>query len=639
MRSEFIGPYGKFSYENTPHDWFSDLEDGVRKMLERKTTYSRKKWNERIFNKWNDTYHEFLKMAAREPKDMLDGPITWYHNQCLASPTLFALSYTLSDNGFPMFLAPWQYEFLLEVEKYDDIAGLMSRKLGKSEVMKVVVLKKMVKPKSIGAIEHVRIFAPKERQLFLRDRINRMLRRSQFFQEEFIMEKSEDKYTRGRFSDTYLEFGRNGSTMIGAGLAMTSSGGRSATGEAGTFFVLDEFGQVEQKAIDIAITPMLLDAYSDKTLARLGTPTRDVNPDMKTYWLRLVADPEVRTFAYDWVYGVKTGCIPQEAMRKVARDKGINCPFLMSWGICGPEFVGEDVRIDTETGFLTYPHEEGYANCWSCDECCKRDGTFVEEYCADFSEFGGGYWPLSMIERSFSNDYTFWKGVVPKNYAPKLVVAADLGMMYSYCQALVGELFGNRLIVRDWKEIEPLNKSGEKFDVEKGNIIFKKLADFFEPYSEFIKGYYIDITGEKLGTLSQAMVNYFPKHKIYRNETSKEKGYWGVYIGNDAYNTELKENLRTCFEIPEMITLPNDDKFRTNIMWEFENCQIKRTPNGLKFGEPKSGRRTIDLIDTLSMLVIPIDARIRRSRPLFQVGAVRDGKVYVAGGKSYGITR
>lgn len=626
MNNKYIGPYGKFKYENTPIEWFEELHDGILQIYERETTYVRKKWNQRILNKWEGVYHEFLKMAGSVRESELDGPVTWYHNQCLPSIVLFGLSYVITDNGFPMFVAPWQYEFMKDVEIYEDIAGLMSRKLGKTELLKMAVLKKMIKPKNIGAIEHVRMFAPKERQLFLRDRINRMLRRSRFFQEEFIMEKNTDKYKRGRFSDTNLEFGRNGSTMIGAGLAQSASGGRSATGEAGTFFVLDEFGQVEQKAIDIAITPMLIDAYSDKKLARLGTPTLDINPDMKSYWKRLQTDPQVKDFSYDWVYGVQTGCIPKKAMMKIAHEKNIPCPFMLAHGICGKEML-TDARMNEMTNKITYPWEEGYDKCWKCNDVCLIDGSFVEEYCADFGQPSESFWDMDMI-RATGNPALRWIDRPEKEYKPEYFLSVDFGHLTYPTQAILAENKDGKMIKRKVLEILPKSETRAQSDNKKyAQPILKRLHDEFDVFEPYIKEYYFDITGDRYGYLSYDIVNGFddvrgfPRNKIHRNQTTldmkknKNVELWGIWVSGE-WNSERKKDLRTAFYM-NMVESPMLEPFWTDYLWEFENCKPALTANEQywTFKEPKNGKKRIDMLDAESYLTLGMDFNRKGKRP------------------------
>lgn len=1010
MRSEYIGPYGKFHYENTPTWWFEDLHSRMKDILDRETTYMRKKWNEKIYSKWVDVYDRFLSYARNEPKNMLDGPVTWYHNQCLASPSLFALSYVEPDNGKPLFLAPWQYEFILDCEKYTDIAGLMSRKLGKcisartkifsekknrfvpvsefingdstlsvkqplqycvrynrfnkdfcpdivvsndiqvwkepekdlyritlmtgdwievssdhrllykkkdwnrtkewgtidggeieegsylfiprkfgcfgkrdevdkakllayffaegglssgmcdftntdkdiideftrliydfddpmyirnnvsdrdtycasstiwkknpvsewlkdigifnkkakektipdyvfdlderslssflsrlfacdgyvtngkntkihskgigiclssekaiwdikellhrfgilssirykpikldgkkfdswelsvrhldmlkifrdkigifikqpvleeiinekdekhnytkqkdvffaskitkieyigkeelydvhvpkyenfiangiishnTEAMKVFTLRAMIDPRMR---RHVRMFAPKERQLFLRDDVIRFLKHSMFFQEEYILERSSNKYERGRLTEQYVEFGRVGSTLKGAGLAQESSEGRAATGEKGTDFVIDEFGQIKQKAIDMSIMPMFADAYSDKKLIRLGTPTLDINPDMKNYWARLKDNYDIKTFSYDWVYGVKTGCIPKAYVKKIfSENLYIPCPFAQIWGICGKQQIGKDVRIDEETGFLCYPWEKGYNQCWKCDDVCKLNNSFLEEYDATFGSPSVDFWDMDIIRSSGDPTLHFIERP-PNSYNPEYYLSVDFGHLTFPTQAVLAEWTGDKMVKRKHIEISPKSETRKQSKNKRyARPILKKLHDEFDIFEPYIKQYYFDITGDRYGYLSYDLVDGFddirgfPRRKIYRNDSvknmkeTKNVELWGIWV-DGPWNSERKKDLRTAYNMG-MVVNPQVEPFWSDIIWEFENCRPALTQNEQywTFKEPKNGRRRIDLVDVDSYLTLGMDFNRRgKSKPTFIVGS------------------
>lgn len=620
--------FGVFKYTSTPIEWFEHLKREIDESLAWPTVYRRKKWNQRIYEKWISVYNEFLDYVQEigDTEEGLNEAVTWYHTTCLQDIELFALNYTVPKNGLPPFLAEWQVKVITKFIKTFKIAGLCSRKLGKSFSMAVAVLFFMVNGNIRGKVareHHVRVFAPKKRQLFIRQDVNRIMRRMKFWNEEWILEDNTDKYHKGRFSIEHLEFGRTYSTFVGDGLAQTASKGRAATGEMGDTFICDEFGQILQESLGVAIIPMMADAYSLKRLGLIGTPTLDINPDLKSYWDSLVEDDSVFTFSYDWVYGVKTGCIPKEYMKMVAKglipgeeNTYVPCPFMQQYGMCVKMLNDDTIRINENDNKLRYKDiDEDYEEAWSCDECCLLNKIFVEEYCADFAKADFRYWPIERLKSLADPSLQLYERPEwfdRKKENPELYVGIDFGSQAFPTEIILGEKIGRELWIRGYHQIPNVGKEEKKKVKDNMDPVLAECRDWLAPFQPWIKKMFIDVTGDKWKTLSVRVRKYFPSHKIFRNETSKEKGYMGIHY-DIHYNNFMKKNLRDKIRVG-WIHIPKREPFYSRFLWQMEHCKVEpKEGNLFSFKEPTSGGRRIDVLDAMSFISLAISSDARGS--------------------------
>lgn len=621
---EYDRVFGTFRYSVTPMSWFKNLKDEIETSLEKPTIKRRADWNRRIYEKWAKVYNEFLeygKQLGGTTKDK-DEAVTWYHTICLQDVELFALNYTLPKNGLPPFLAEWQVELLDAIIEVKRVAGLTSRKIGKSFGAAVVTLFLLVNgsiTKGKAREHHVRIFAPKKRQLFIRDDVNRVMRRMRFWAEEWILEHNPDKYHEGRFSEENLVFGRTYSTMKGDGLAQTSSKGRAATGEMGDTFIVDEFGQVLQSALNMAIIPMMADAYSPKRLCLLGTPTLDINPDLKTYWESLKDDETFKTFSYDWVYGVETGCILADYMKMVFRGaiKGeeatyVPCPFGQNLGKCAKmEEFGEGVRIDEETKEIKYPGDEGYEDSWQCDECCMLNKTFVEEYGADFAKADFRYWPVERLKTLADASMNLYEtpAWIPKGGTAELYAGIDFGSQAYPTEIVIGEKVGREMFIRAYKQIPPLTSDEKRKPNENLDPMLQKCQEFLAPFQKYIKKIYLDVTGDKWKVFTERIKMFFPRSKIWLNEIAVKNGYLGVYVDGPT-NAEMKRYLKLLINMG-WIHIPKKEPFWSRFLWQVEHCVVKESAAGYpSFKEPTKGQKRIDLLDAMGFLCISMNDKM-----------------------------
>lgn len=596
--------FGKFHYENTDSDWFAQLEEEIQQSLELPTRSMRyKRQKQRIFNKWHEVYMSFIDYANEVNPDEA---VTWYHTHCIDDPELFALSYIRPDNGLPMFLLEWQSDMIYAIERgdYDRVYALQSRKLGKTAAAQAMLPFRMAKYKN----EHVRVFAPQEGQLFVLNDIYDTIMRSDFLYNEFVMPKNDDLKHRGKINTEVIKFGRNWSDITGAGLAQNRGEGRegrSKTGAKGSFFFVDEWGQILGSVMRTVIRPMGADAFSKKIFVGFGTPTTVVNTELDKTWENIQNDPRYKTYSFDWRYGVKHGAITREYMRDdVFNDPEFNipCPFGQKYGICGPYVLGDkSIRIDQKTGKLKYPGDEGYNEAWSCDESCYLNQHFVEEYCARFAEFTGNWWVMENVHRSGNPNLTFHSHPFP---GEKYIIAIDWGRMFNATQVGIWAVMGRKIRLHNYKEFVP--QAVSKDNSNTARPLFKAVREFVMPFDDQTMKYYWDITGDKNGLFGDLLLHGydnipgFPKSKIVRNSTAEKNNTWGLWCANDIFNSDLKQNLKTQF-MAHNIEVPMVEPFWSNYIWEFEHCKVEPTGSGhLTFKEPKNGRRAIDILDMTS---------------------------------------
>ena len=619
--------FGEFHDATTPREWFENLKVEIEESLKWPTVERRRKWNNRIYEKWVLIYNEFLEYVRLngDIEGGVDEAVTWYHTTCLQDIELFALNYTLPQNGLPPFLAEWQVELANALITKYRVAGLTSRKIGKSFSGAVVTLYLLVNGSIRGGVSrghHVRMFAPKKRQLVIREEVNNILRRSRFWAEEWILkDNKKDKYHSGIFSEEKLVFGRNNSSMKGDSLAQTSSKGRAATGEMGDSFIVDEFGQIVQESFNMAILPMMADAYSIKRLCLLGTPTLDINPDLKNYWRMLKEDPLFKCFSHDWVYGVETGCILSSYMEMVFNGmiKGeeatyVPCPFGQKYGKCAKmaEFK-EGVRIDEQTFEFKYPGDEGYDDSWECDECCLMNKTFVEEYGADFAKADFRYWPVERMKSLGDASMNFYDAPiwVPKDGTAELYVGIDFGSQAYPTEIVVGEKVGNELYIRAYHQIPPLTVDEKKIPKENLDPTLEKCKEFLAPFQKYIKKIYLDITGDKWKTFTERVKLFFPRNKIWLNEISIKNGYLGVYV-DGPFNAEMKRYLKLMINMG-WLHIPRREPFFSRFIWQMEHCVVKETSQGyMSFKEPTKGLKRIDLLDAMGFLCISMNSKLNK---------------------------
>jgi len=655
---EYERLFGKFRYSVTGIEWFQDQKELIEKSYRFPTaslTYRIHK--KRIYDKWRAVYDKFLeyvRILGKKPSvDELDDVVTWYHTKCIDDPELFAINYCLADNGLPPFPTEWQSELMEAVESgdYQKIYGLMSRRMGKTTDLQILVPHRMAKyPNKRDfdhVVEHIQIFAPRQKQLKVMKDIYNSIMRSTFLKEEFVMEKNDDPAHKGKLNNEYILFGRNWCDVEASNLSQNATGGRegrSATGKGGTFFVVDEWGQVIKTVLKVAVKPLGADAFSQKQFLGFGTPTTAINPDLDQTWNTLKKDPAVKTFTYNWVDGIRMGNIQRSYMKSIFNDEDYNipCPFGQTYGVCAREQLSEEVRFDEERlkrgePPLVYPRDEGYEDAWKCNECCYFDNEFVEEYWADFADRGSGYWDMDKFSECANEDMRFykhpWQGITKECF-----LAVDFGALMYPTQAVLGEMVNGTMKVRKHIEIHPLSKS-DKREVGKtaGRPILEKIHEEFDEFKPYIKTYFFDLTGDKMKYLSNDIVNGFktedgtkidgfPLSKIFRTKTAEKNGVAGLWI--QYMNKDFKNNLRRQINMGR-VQWPKRNPFVSTLEWEMKNCIVQRKSGGhIKFDHPKFGRQTIDLLDAMSFLVWPMSH-------IYKKGGTCNTTVVAEGGRTH----
>jgi hypothetical protein len=614
-------------------DYFDDLEEDIYRSFERKEmgypdwmkgTESRiyREHKKYILRKWEKVYDAFKSYTKIAPN--MNEAVTYYHTICLQDPELHALNYVRPDNRLPTYLFPWQSKHARVFNDYDIAISLDSRKIGKS-----LQLQFLGSFWTTNSPEHLRVFAPTDDQLFVLRDILYGMESNDFIYEEFVLGPSDVRRKQGSVTKEHAILGRNGSTIEGSNLSQTASKGKSKVGAKGSRFITDEWGLIQNHVFNTVILPMLADTSSKKKLAGFGTSTLDVNPDMEGIWDDFVNDEGIYTMMMPWTEAVRQGCLSKWYMREAGKRNHIPCPFLRTYGICGRDSLGKEVRFDESCldlegrlrptmKPLKYISDPEYEDSWQCDECCYMSKSFSEEHWARFVDSQKQYWPFSMIEASADPKLSFWNGRIPQGSKPELYASVDFGLRLTHTQCLVGELLNGRMYIRDWKEISPLKDKKENMGPGAGASLFREVYDFFNPYLDHIKKYFFDITGDKMGWMSEFLVKGiddvpgYPKKRIYQTESTKDKGLYGIE-SNGQFNAVWKENLRSQISAGNLI-FPHRQPFYAKLLWEFKHCKIEKSQAGyLMFKEPKSGKKSIDMLDALSFLMIPLDSTFKRS--------------------------
>jgi len=212
---------------------------------------------------------------------------------------LFCVCFVRLDDQKPMFPAVWQSEVYTIIEDKIENLFILCRKVGKSAFGTAYALWRAIS----GSGRRIVLFAPSQKQLFMMEDIVKSIKRSQFFQDKFVMERE-----GGRLSVEHLIFAYSFSEIVSSNLALKQQAS-TKRGQKGSDLVVDEIGLIAKEIMQTVINDMMADAYTEKKMSKWGTPDLRANPDLENEWKEACEDPEIGTFHMDIWDGVEQGCI------------------------------------------------------------------------------------------------------------------------------------------------------------------------------------------------------------------------------------------------------------------------------------------------------------------------------------------
>ncbi len=232
------------------------------------------------------------------------------------------------DHGKPIILAPWQVEYADMMNAYRSTWAMACRKVGKSTLLSAWVLYKACKDR-----KRIICYAPTWGQDFVYKDILRFFKESEFLQEKYIT-------GGGSLTKTFTELS-NGSEIVNRTIGIQSKG-ELTLGEKADIITVDEIELIEKPVFVGIIRPILIDTYSEKNLALIGTPKLDANPILDQDWENWQKCTDVRcphiwegeqqtcpecgtqrvrsTLAVDYLRGIEEGCVDKMAIESQMLD-------------------------------------------------------------------------------------------------------------------------------------------------------------------------------------------------------------------------------------------------------------------------------------------------------------------------------
>ena len=232
------------------------------------------------------------------------------------------------DHGKPIILAPWQADYAALMDEYRYTWAMACRKVGKSTLLSAWALFRACKDR-----KRIICYAPTWGQDFVYKDILRFFKESPFLQEKYIIGE-------GALTKTYTQLA-NGSEIVNRTIGLQSKG-ELTLGEKADIITVDEIELIEKSVFVGIIRPILIDAYSEKNLALIGTPKLDANPVLDQDWDNWQKCENVRcphlweagqqacpecgaarvraTLAVDYLRGIDEGCVNRELIESQMLD-------------------------------------------------------------------------------------------------------------------------------------------------------------------------------------------------------------------------------------------------------------------------------------------------------------------------------
>ncbi len=505
---------------------------------------------------------------------------------------LFCVCFVRLDDIKPMFPAVWQSEVFSIIEGNIENLFILCRKVGKSALGTAYSMWRAV---SKGG-RRIVLFAPSQKQLFMMEDIVKCIKRSQFFQDYFVKESE-----GGRLSVEHLIFAYSFSEIVSSNLALKQKAS-TKRGQKGSDIVVDEIGLIEKVIMQTVINDMMADAYTEKKMSKWGTPDLRANPDLENEWNEACESSDIGTFHMDIWDGVEQGCISAWYVKRRFKDLRIMCPWGRNKGICGKRW-GKEV-YDAPKG--TKWHN------WSCKNECMLNEVFVVENMGEFPKFAGRFFPKPNLETSMYDDMDVSVPNPQENH--KYVMGIDFGAGINPTQITVWDKVDDNLILDYWVEIMPVEADQMKGHRSYDPVIHRVQQTYNlygTGHKNLIKRIFPDATsiGQQVTNDLTKERHAIPLEKIWCNESSKKKGWLGVWFSGPFKSDMMGYYQRLIKD--GRIKVPTQEPFGSKWMQEHNTIIVERSAddNYLKFKEPKGG--SIDLVDSCALAALELSPLVQ----------------------------
>lgn len=231
-----------------------------------------------------------------------------FYLRCWNDIAVWSAVFINDDSNNPLFLAPWQEEFIHLRTDSSYIWALTSRKCGKSTGLAVCIAHLLCGPDK----HRISGFAPTHGQDFVFGKVREFIRGSPYLDAMFLDNDTADYVTM-----------KNGSTLINRSIAITTQGS-TQRGEYGDILYVDEIQEIDQSILDRVIFPMMADAYSEKTMYLIGTPNVYRNPQLESRWggwkENAANNTDYAYYSIDCWRAIDEGCMNEAWVRQQQKE-------------------------------------------------------------------------------------------------------------------------------------------------------------------------------------------------------------------------------------------------------------------------------------------------------------------------------